>query len=409
MPRIIASKTAIRLGYSLNPSGVFSLTSRSPAQYLRENDVAISTTCQSRQTSPKPKNETPKKGWGALGTKERMTRRQAKRLSERVAGIEAWYGKDNCRFFTGTLPSVHPDAFKALAEWSGWLVDRIGKWIKRELGADCARVFVWEYQRRGALHLHAIVGGSNIGHMFAKGLRYQWIRGLFMIGQKTGVNMFQGRRGQNFWKSQHKIRARTEKLKKSAVAYLSKYLSKSSHANNKSLHGCNRKGVFFPVPSWCQWDRNATKCWAKTRNHGILGFCSPEVWPIIKSGAMAIAEKYKAKNTEVKEHEKFYSSGINAIIPAKNRSEFLSEIEAISSFCLEKSTSIVTISLQEFIDHHKRILNQHLWWQSQQQLHDMALTFYEQKGRIDSAIGVKHEYPCTQLELPLPYLPGMAV
>lgn len=380
MTRIIPVASAIRLAYKLTPSGLFSLVSRSSAQYLRENDKGGRPTCQSRQTSPEEKSESIKRGWGALGVKEQMTSRQAKRLRDRVAGIEAWYGKENCRFFTGTLPSVDPKAFRALAEWSSWLVDRMGKWIKAQLGLDSARCFVWEYQKRGALHLHAIIGAATIPQQFAKKLKFQWINCLLLIGQKTGADMFRGKRGQNFLKFQHKIRARTEKLKKSAVAYLSKYLSKSSHSSNKALHGCNQKGVFYPVPSWCQWDRKATECWLKTSHAGILGFCTQEIWEIIKKGGMAIAEKYKQKNTKVMAHEKFYSSGINAIISTEKISEFLSEIQAISVYCLEDSVTINPISLDEQISIYRKQLELESYWVEECRKHDCRVNAFLQEN-----------------------------
>ena len=358
---IISYSNNFRVSYRRSPDGKLSLYSRSPAQV--ERDVsrdsekllvsASSPPCQSRKTSGYEKCPI-KPGWGLIGRKEKMQPRQAKNLRERVAGIEYEYGKENCRFLTATLPSCDPKAFRALAQWSSWLVDRLNEWLVDLLGKEHARVFVWEYQKRGALHLHGVVAGRSSLHLLESRFKEKWIDLLMQIGLRSNANMFLGRRGQNWLKVQRKIRVRVEKVTKSCASYLAKYLSKSSHQNEKALHRCNKKGLFYCIASWCSWNRNATQIAKKYTTRLVLGYCNQDILEVVNNGFKEMLKPYIAEGSRIIEYSATYTSGVCAIIPPENWDKVDSMLEELSEFTVSSKWSRKLLTDFEVADIYTR-------------------------------------------------------
>lgn len=80
-------------------------------------------------------------------------------LREFGAVLDERFGR-NAVFFTLTLPSSTDEAKRALAEQSSYVVARVTQWLRDRL-RDAWYGWVWEFQRRGALHLHLVVGDDD--------------------------------------------------------------------------------------------------------------------------------------------------------------------------------------------------------------------------------------------------------
>lgn len=239
--------------------------------------------CQSRQTSPEVRggdslsslsslrgDENKKKaGHGALGKKEALSWKSGQNVKETMAAQEREFRKEKCWFLTVTLPSIDVASYEALARYSSYAIDRLNKAFKRFFGVGTfCRSNVWEYQKRGALHAHFLISsnainGSRIAS-FRKHISIYWYRILSDVGNKFGANMFLGRNGKTrslkelmaINKGKHFINCQT--VRKSVVAYLSKYLSNSSQGKDKKSKQHLRKR-YFPVATWAQWDRKCTE------------------------------------------------------------------------------------------------------------------------------------------------------
>lgn len=248
--------------------------------------------CQSRQTSPDyddgdrraRKSDTNsgdghlKVGRGALGRKSSMSWKSGQNIKEIMAAQEKEFGRGKCWFLTITLPSIDAASYEALARYSSYAIDRLNKAFKRFFGSDrFCRSNVWEYQKRGALHAHFLISSNSINGSkitsFRNYISIYWHRILSDIGKRFGADMFLGRNGKSrslkelmaINEGKHFINCQT--VRKSVVAYLSKYLSDSSQGKDKKSKQQLRKR-YFPVATWAQWDRKCTEL-RKKHTHKI--------------------------------------------------------------------------------------------------------------------------------------------
>lgn len=177
--------------------------------------------------------EGPWKGVSGFGRLPRPTefgvsaRRQVKRLSAVLDGLVA--KPEELIFFTGTLPGSTRDSMLALSQWSGFVIHRLKAWM-HDIDSRYKCLFVWEWQRRGALHLHMAVHCDKEEHRreIFDGLRARWFDLLGAVSDRSGVDVFRRAGGRGTWKDAlHKCRARAEWVRKSIGAYLGKYMSKA--------------------------------------------------------------------------------------------------------------------------------------------------------------------------------------
>jgi hypothetical protein len=154
-------------------------------------------------------------------------RRQVKRLSS-VLDSKSHDPRDTI-FFTATLPGSTRASMLALSQWSGHIVHRLKSWCN---GVDptYSAVYVWEWQKRGALHLHMAlyVGNPSLRQVIFSGLKGQWISLLEQVSDMAGVDLFARAGGRGTWRGRFdKIKAEAEWVKRSVGAYLGKYMSKA--------------------------------------------------------------------------------------------------------------------------------------------------------------------------------------
>lgn len=190
--------------------------------------------------------KTVKVGFGAISSRHVLTR-YAKQCIREAGALLDDGPRDLCVFLTGTLPGSTPEAVSALAAYSGWAVQTITQWL-RDTTSSASWFGVWEYQRRGALHIHIAVRlatQNDARYVLAK-WKHRWLRLLTSIASKTGIDIF-GRKGGGSWAATPwMIRTDAQRVEKSVGCYLAKYLSKGSH-RTRSL-------CFTPPSAWwfCQ-------------------------------------------------------------------------------------------------------------------------------------------------------------
>lgn len=195
---------------------------------------------------PNSKPERSHAGFGALPAKPTVFGVNAKRQLLRHGGaLEHHAAPEECLFLTGTLPGSTEDSFRAIAEWSGYIVHRLKSWVAK-YEASKFDFYCWEYQRRGALHLHYCVRISDDESRWRilAGFRDWWIQTLHRIGEKSNTDMFRKNENHTWLNDLSKVRAVAEICRKSPARYLAKYLSKSASPKKGNAR------VFAPSRWW---------------------------------------------------------------------------------------------------------------------------------------------------------------
>lgn len=174
-------------------------------------------------------------GFGVLSTRSRFTRHA--RMTLRCAGaILDNYPKRQVLFLTGTLPGSSETACIALAADSGWVVQTLKQWI-RDFAPGSQFFGVWEWQKRGALHVHLVVAcpSEGLANQIASRFKRRWILILDKLCSRRGVDLYQRKDGSTHAFSPEITRTDVQRVDKNVGRYLAKYLSKgsTSRMNNK--------------------------------------------------------------------------------------------------------------------------------------------------------------------------------
>jgi len=179
---------------------------------------------------------TERPGFGGVPRSTRFGNK-ARRTLSRAAGVLERDGvpPEECLFLTGTIPGSTSDAFDAVACWSSWMLHSVKKWINRQGVAGNLSMYVWEFQSRGALHLHYFV------HVPVEAVRtrilwqwsIKWASLINEVGIKFGCDIWERADGTSWSHFHGVIQAPAQFVKKSVGAYLSKYLSKNAPKNEQ--------------------------------------------------------------------------------------------------------------------------------------------------------------------------------
>lgn len=155
---------------------------------------------------------------------------QAQKIHECGAAMEMeMLDPSYCHVTTLTLPANNHAAFECLAAYSGYAVNRLFQPIRRDY-ADCNKwFFVWEYQKRGALHLHIAhyhhcqIIGAEIGQKLID----TWHKILCDISDNSGIWLLSDRcKGDYELKSWYQHLS--QPMRKSVAGYFSKYAAKAN-------------------------------------------------------------------------------------------------------------------------------------------------------------------------------------
>lgn len=193
--------------------------------------------------SKKPRNH------GAPRTQNRLSP-HARKILQRIGGaISAYYDASSAAFLTGTFPGSSLDSQRAIAAQAGWIVDRLKSWIHKRIAANIA-YWVWEFQKRGTLHLHyvCIVPDRGDRQRLMADFRDEWIRLISGASKRSGENLFIGEKSRDFFTEKEKLQIYAQECYKNCSSYLSKYLSKSKSSEFPApcrLWGCTRQARFL--------------------------------------------------------------------------------------------------------------------------------------------------------------------
>lgn len=215
-------------------------------------------TCHSLKTQNHPPsggsgdclNRRKKAGYGSVGRQSAFSNYARQQILRCGGALEHLYQPEQCLFLTMTLPGSTEAAKLAIAEWSAYLVDTFKSWLSKRVQSR-HEMYVWEWQRRGALHLHYVIGCPDkaVGEEIRQSLRGQWIRLLDNVCEKSGVDVYAKNAGFSHKHNKGVVRVDAQWCEKSVAAYLSKYVSKESRKNRNRVnkkyypsrwYGCSR-------------------------------------------------------------------------------------------------------------------------------------------------------------------------
>lgn len=133
----------------------------------------------------------------------------------------------NSIFFTATLPGDTDEAKEMLSILSGVVANRFTQWIRDNFpGREW--LYVWEWQKRGALHLHMCIASRSPQEAAIIGwnLRRVWLCILADIEDSTGVHMFRNKEGVDHRGGKLSHACRADTLSTGAACYVAKYTTK---------------------------------------------------------------------------------------------------------------------------------------------------------------------------------------
>ena len=170
-----------------------------------------------------------KRGFGLPGKGKGFSTNGRRRLLRAGAVLDELADRpQQILFVTGTLPGSTYESKLAIAAWSGWAVNAIKAWFSKRVPSKMD-MYVWEFQKRGALHLHyaILVKDNETRKRLLLDWKKQWERIIDGIGKRAGVDMW--RKNANYTHASNKdvLQADIQECEKSIARYLSKYVSKS--------------------------------------------------------------------------------------------------------------------------------------------------------------------------------------
>lgn len=184
-------------------------------------------------------------GWGGLPRFQRFSTYARRQILRAGGALERSHPHQECLFLTLTLPGSTKVSFEAMARYSAMAVQRLKSWIGWRIKSNLS-IYTWEWQKRGALHLHYVVhcADKEIGEYIRSHLKEQWIRILDSISEASGVDMYRKHAGFSWVNDKDSIRVDAQWCEKSVAAYLSKYVSKPKG------EGEFRKTFFYCPSRW---------------------------------------------------------------------------------------------------------------------------------------------------------------
>ncbi len=177
------------------------------------------------------------RGWGLKNLPKKFTNKSGQKIRECGAMIDKICGgqPDKARVITLTLPANYDEAFAALASYSGYIINRLFQHVRRSQNPDIFWFFVWEYQKRGALHLHICLASQEkeLSSQIGEEMLQDWHQILCDISQKSGICMFSdaSKKSCTIKKNHQNL---NQEMRKSCGAYFSKYASKGENIEENS-------------------------------------------------------------------------------------------------------------------------------------------------------------------------------
>lgn len=202
------------------------------------------------------KNIEPKEklGYGKTPKIKFFSHRAGQKVRETGAIIDRLCGAETsrCRVVTLTIPASDIEAYKAISDYSAYAVNRLFQVIRRDY--ELAHWFyVYEHQKRGALHLHICVYHDNplVSEEIGQKLCAKWRDILQDISEKRGVNLLFSK-GFNRTCELSDMQLDNQAMRLGCGAYFSKYASKNSGRFSNDINSINARK--YPPSSF--WGRS---------------------------------------------------------------------------------------------------------------------------------------------------------
>lgn len=171
--------------------------------------------------------------WGKVQTIKKFTLNAKQKILEAGAVVDMHTTKDSRFMLTLTVPGSGVDVYDAVARYSGYMVNRLTQIIRRweKMGVPVHWFFVWEHQKRGALHMHwciAIDDSPGMSAMLCDEIRTKWFELLEELSVKTSIDLFKKKGYLGTWRYSPEIwQGDIQPITKSVAAYFSKYATKT--------------------------------------------------------------------------------------------------------------------------------------------------------------------------------------
>jgi hypothetical protein len=123
---------------------------------------------------------------------------------------------------------------EALARYSGKAVKMLHDWLSFHISSKMS-IYTWEWQDRGALHLHYVVHcpDRDRGEWIIANLQKEWTRIIDAICKLSRVDLYKKNNGFSWKDNKAVLRVDAQWCKKSVAAYLSKYVSKAGQLEKR--------------------------------------------------------------------------------------------------------------------------------------------------------------------------------
>lgn len=181
------------------------------------------------------------------------------------------YGR-NGRMITLTCPGSGDEIAKTFSMWCGYMVARYRQWLRDVLKCEHSVVGVWEWQKRGMLHLHLAVMCNDEGALLRLDERFKvaWARILKCVMSKSGVDLCATSERYSWLPEGPVSQQDCQPIRQDVARYLSKYLSKDKmRMANTALYCPSR---------WVTVDRETAREARMLRTYAVLEGFSLATW-----------------------------------------------------------------------------------------------------------------------------------
>ena len=172
-------------------------------------------------------------------------------VREGAATLGLHYGK-KVAFITLTIPGGTAEALNAVAEHSRYVLNLFLQRLRNRAANDLDYVGVWEWQGRGALHIHMALACPDESEFsyIERNHRHWWYRALTSLAEKTGVDVFQRLEGGSWKDDEDVLITQCAWVEKDVGRYMSKYVTKGNGDSAQEQWIPPGRWWFLSKPLW---------------------------------------------------------------------------------------------------------------------------------------------------------------
>lgn len=294
-----------------------------------------------------------KLGYGKSPEIKYFSHRAGQKIRECGAIIDRLCGEktDKCRVVTLTLPSSEKSAYKALSDYSGYATNRLFQIIRRDYSL-AHWFYVWEHQKRGALHLHICVYHQDpkTSEEIGQKLCAKWRDILGDISEESGVDLLFSR-GFNRKCELSDMQLDNQAMRLGCGAYFSKYASKNSGKFSDDINSINAR-KYPPSSFWGRSRELKRLCDEYSYSFKYEGIDEIES-EALHSEALEILSQYKS----VLSHSFAFKKEIEMERGNKESSLTICEGMSFVFYFSPKEIEEIRLKLKEHFDNYKQVRN----------------------------------------------------